>query len=341
MKYKVILITDLHAWDKNIGNHINYDNEIRNYAERIRDEGIKFADTHEVVFLFMGDVFYKGISDYKFAIWWNNFFLELNSIGQVYSLVGNHELSYQKNNMFWDLVQKGNHHLALGQMPLISITNTLALGDVSFHMFHFDRSIEDKLELNKVNIGLYHKDLMDDTVAGILKRKYETDLLTQYIHYRDIKELKNISCMDKCYFGHMHKAFGTFTMINRETNQQTELVYLASLGRTNKIEVMELDNIRRIPVIEIDDGNVSYDYFELELLDFKQCMDLVALEKQEEKTEEQKIIKSAKLLKSYTSEPLEELKGIFQDDLVKLEWISCSERNETPQQLSDYRRVLT
>ena len=243
-----LLVTDLHfAFRMNARK--NYFKEIVDILkELIEIKQIYQNQDYTVNLIVLGDLFNRGISDPTEAMHALEFFKYIFSLfSNVYAVIGNHELTYYKNNPFWFLLSEIKDESVLKlqkkmKQPLgftnyINVIDRLNNGEVSLIFNHFDVVIKDITKSAKINIGLFHQNIGSEQISKM------------WTKYEDIEKSEILSGYDYCFFGHLHTASGKYKI-----NDKFTAYFLQSLGRTNHTEVDNNDLFRIIPVIKIKDG---------------------------------------------------------------------------------------
>lgn len=258
MKRDYIIVPEPHIFDKNLANRIDYQKEVRDILGGTLIDLIKQRKevSDQVFVVFAGDIFHNGISDSDTLLYWYNYFINLRGIcTDIFSVVGNHEISYLKKNLFWKLVSevespyinayKKKPLVAGGEFPVIRIVDELVDGNVSIHMGHYERY---PLATNKTNILVTHNNLISAEIAELLLTKYGRDQSMQYIQTRGSSVLNEASQFDYVFIGHLHRAYSKFE--SKKNNGEVSVWrYLGSIGRTNTTEVNDSDLERVLPVV--------------------------------------------------------------------------------------------
>lgn len=259
-KNAYLVITDWHRWYKNLRSRFNYVSEIDFVYSKILDVATKYKIAgYSVKFLFLGDLFHNGYSDTFTAVRDNNLFIKLqDDFGDIYTVVGNHELSYYSNNPFYTLMKEMSSEklegivnkvwTPVGVKSVIRVVDQLNDGDVHFYFNHYSTPVSIP-ESSGVNIGLFHSDIVSPQV----KQKAEEKLgIHVYTPVMDVEGSGILNGYNYCFMGHMHQMYGTYL-----TSNGTYLCYLGSLGRTNIAEVDDNFLERDIPVICVENGKLS------------------------------------------------------------------------------------
>lgn len=259
-KTAYLIATDLHMSYKNLRSRVDYRNEIAHVCQNL----IKVAEEYtkkgySITLLLLGDVFHNAYNSVFAACNDNNFFYRWAlRYGAIYSLLGNHELTYYSSNPFYTLVSCIESDKVkriinriwepLGSLPVIRVVDTVEDGDVIFHFNHYNAGVAEP-KTGKVNIGLFHQNIVCDEIKKISEARYGTTL---YGPTAEIEKMGTLDGYQYCFFGHMHSIYGSF-----KTDSGVILCYLASLGRTNITEVSDRFLERNIPVVAVDSGKFT------------------------------------------------------------------------------------
>lgn len=278
MSKHIFIIPEPHIWDKSFKNRKNYQGEIASYLADIKERITQFIG--EKIIIFPGDIFHRGFADIDGLVSAFNLFKELNEItnGNVYSCVGNHELSYTDKNPFWILADDIsdrylNYHglRAFGAMqPGIKVIDELSIGPLLFVFGHFNRTDYELNTKNKDIVLITHNAILEPEIDQYMKDKYGGSIATDYMHTVSLKQgslLPANSRLKYVFVGHMHTYIGKFNVSETINNYDMEftLHYLGSLGRTSITEINDNALIRVVPHFLIDDDKYSYQPFEVAL----------------------------------------------------------------------------
>lgn len=266
----VFIIPEPHLWDKTFKNRKDYPNEIMQYMQQV----IQIVSGYEgkKIVIFPGDIFHRSYAGIDGLITAFNLFKELNAVTDcnVYSCVGNHELSFTNNNPFWILAEDDTtrythlHGLkAFGTMhPGIKLVDELDVNGLRFLFGHYGRN--DLADTSGRDIVfITHNSLVEPEIDEYISSKFSIDSKTEYMHTVGIKSGSGIPVTDKLryvFVGHMHTFFGKFNVEEciAGVNVKFLLQYMGSLGRTSISEVNNSNLDRIIPHFEITAD--SYDY---------------------------------------------------------------------------------
>jgi metallophosphoesterase superfamily enzyme len=129
MQQNVIIIPEQHLWHKSI-------NTVPNMVEdnnEIIEDILTIVDKYEnPIVIFDGDIFHREVKSTDSAVPLLSFFIKLHSLtnGNVYSVLGNHELTYRRNNLFWGITDVDTkYYESRVEAPLIKSVDELYIGD--------------------------------------------------------------------------------------------------------------------------------------------------------------------------------------------------------------------
>lgn len=258
-----LIVSDLHDFYKNIENRINYVHEIDFVKQEILKIGLQYRENGwDVNIILLGDVFHRTYQNVDQAILANNYWILAKKLfSNIYCVLGNHETTYYASNPFYTLVNsiKSEKLTKLqnkvwqpkGLENVFDVVDRIDDGDVVFHFNHYGTSINRAVS-GKVNIGLYHQDIINSEIRDLMTVNYAND--NYYATLVNFDDMDIFDGFSYNFFGHMHKVYGTWKYKNPKTMKETVLCYLASLGRPNVTEVHDNFLERNIPVVCIKDG---------------------------------------------------------------------------------------
>lgn len=300
-----LIISDLHYSYKNKDSRVDYKGEIGHVLDKI----ITLIDDYKnkgysVCLIFLGDIIDNSFKSMQEGINFNNYFVYFEAVCEkVYSVVGNHEMSYYKDNPFWCLFSKiespklknvlTRSWQPQGTLQLVNIVDYIELGDTILHFNHHAVPTAKPIE-GKINIGLFHKDIVSKAIVEDMQQNLGLDIFEGRPSY--IESTPVVQSYDYCYFGHLHKIYGEWVYTNDNTGKETRLNYLASLGRPNHSEVQNNFLERDIPAIVFDESNnfKEVEHNKFNLLEREACvLEHIIVEKQrkyKENKEKQKLV---------------------------------------------------
>lgn len=271
MRNVYLLITDMHRSDSIKENRISYrsellfvDKQIFKLLQEYRSYG------YNANIVFMGDLFHSGYKNVSLAAEDINVMNAYSSYcDKIYSLVGNHELTYYSSNIFYSLFYemgsdrvKGIQNkiwVPKGSFQIINIVDRIVDGDTVIHFNHYGTGI-DPVICGCVNVGLFHQDLASSEIIEDMESRFNEKFYG--IKEVSLEQSSDLEGYDYCFFAHMHKIYGLWEM---EVHGKTIMLqYLASLGRPNYTEVNDRFLERDIPCVVVDDGKfagIEHHYF--------------------------------------------------------------------------------
>lgn len=295
-----LLVSDLHYSDVQKTNRINYQDEVNYVLQYIFKCVKKYKDIgYDVNVIFLGDIFDTSFKSITKAIRANNIISTLAQACKVYSVLGNHEITYSKNNPFYSLVRNVDSGYIksyskkelefTGVRNSINIPDKLVDGEVVFYFNHYGMDVMEP-KIGVTRIGLFHHDIVHSSI-----RKYASSMLGEEMYGVTIDDTRcdALGMYTHCYFGHIHKIYGKFEI----EDSKTLLHYLASLGRPNVSEVRDDFLERCIPAVLVHNGElhkIEDNY--ITLMKYSECVNELAEIKRREKYS---IVKDRKDMRGY------------------------------------------
>lgn len=280
MTRNIVIIPEPHWWDKAFETMPKYTSEMKIYQDEIKGYLEKLENP---TVIFMGDIFHREFEGFGAGISSINYIHGLNRIthDNCFSVVGNHEFTYRKNNPFWYISDRDSEFLSkfyaipngTDYEPAIKIRDFLRIGSVEFVFGHYNREFDNnpyKTDAKQV-ILLTHNNILTSEIDQILKKKYNRDVKSSIIDYRNIRGYEVLPKTDKLkyvFVGHMHTAFSRFIVEESIGGIEYNFIlqYLGSLGRTINTEVNNEDLRRVLPTFTVfDDETVNYSEKEITL----------------------------------------------------------------------------
>ncbi|MEY8333095.1 metallophosphoesterase [Lachnospiraceae bacterium 47-T17] len=314
-KNAYLIVSDMHNFYRNLANRIDYREEMRIVEDELLSIAVKYkTDGYNVIMILLGDVFHNSYNDVFKAILDSSFFIMWDRLfGKIYSVIGNHELTYYSSNPFYTLVdsiesQKVQNIMnktwqPLGLMPVITVPDELRDGNVVFHFNHYSTPIS-KSENGRINIGLFHQEIINKQIITLMEQQLQTYVFANPVDFDGLDVFDGYAY---CFFGHMHKAYGVF-----KTENGCILAYLASLGRTNVGEVLDTFLERNVPAVLVSDGDlVCVESNKFSLQKRSECVNEAAVEKAHETYEIQQQKKALKRYIPASDDPVDNLKSRF------------------------------
>lgn len=310
MNKNVIIIPEQHLWHKSIA---TIPKMVQDNQEIIQEILTIVEKYDNPIVIFDGDIFHREIKMTQDAIPLLSFFIKLYSLtnGEVYSVIGNHELTYRKNNPFWSISSVNTRYYKNNiKAPLIKVVDELTVDDTLFVFGHYGESLESyKPSMNyKHAVLISHNEVVNDELLTLLKAKNDK-LNDVFMHGSLAKFIPKIKDLDYVFVGHMHQAHGKFAV--EENGYNFEIKYLASLGRTNHLEYTD-DIQRELPVLSFNDGSLTGLTEEVITLQNRKIAvdeEKVALNK--EQYDREKEVRTLRHVQSYTDDCIKGLKEIF------------------------------
>lgn len=265
-KYVYLCISDLHYVYNNKDNRYNYRKEILDVFGKIKEIIKRYIDRDfKVVLIFLGDLIDRTFKDMMEAIAFNNMMLELSLLcDEAYSVIGNHELTYYKDNPFWSLVKdlqsnnittiKNKSWQPRGVFNILTVTDRLVHGDTEFLFNHFGCGIIEP-SADMKTVGLFHQDICCKPIVESARKKFKDDYVSNHTIYLENRNV--LKGYDVAVFGHMHKVYGSYTFIDDSSGFKTLLYFMGSLGRPNHTEVNDSFLERNIIGIKIEDDKFN------------------------------------------------------------------------------------
>ncbi len=336
----VMIVPDLHIWDKNLNGRVDYVAEVKGYASQILSiVEEKFNKGYNVNVVFAGDIFHKGFNNFEELIYWYSYFLELASMSSIYSVIGNHELSYSKDNPFWLLTSeltttrrfRGKAASPKGNLPIIKVPDGFRVGDVYIDLVHYGS--RSKIEEGVKCVGIFHDNFLSKEILNVMTNKYGRDLGEFFIDYNFINENSNaFEGYRYVFIGHMHRAMGSYGLEHK--GNLTEITYTQSLGRTNHLEVDDRLE-RKISLLTISGDNIEKSSEIITLQSRAECVLEDVIEKTQGDYLTRKDLLSIEKAKSLGLDPLEDLRKFIEDEkrTGELELFNCYKEGTIPANL--------
>ncbi len=267
-----LLVTDLHL-DFVKANRINYFGEILGSMDDIMSIAKEYIERGYVVNqILLGDVFDSGMSNPTEAMQAMEVFrFYCDIFNKTYAVVGNHEITYSRDNPFWFFVSDikdaslssvRRYIQPRGLLNTVEIPERIVDGDVTFYFNHYGTPPKVP-EASGVRIGVFHQNVGSN------------DICKMWGTFDNVEEASYIQGYNYCFFGHMHLAKGVYYL-----NEAHSCVgeWLGTIGRTKVTEIIAEDCKVDIPAIVISNGKfqaIERNYIELQPP--IQCIDQVKL----------------------------------------------------------------
>lgn len=335
MRNVYLLLTDLHDYFKNMSSRVDYTREIAHVIDKTLSTVQSYREKgYNVTLITLGDLFHNSYRDIDKAIYSNNQVIMLRQcVENFYAVVGNHEFTYYRDNPFWSLLTEiestkvrsmlNKNWQPTGVIPVLRVIDRLEDGEVVFHFNHYDTDIATP-EKGKVNIGLFHQDILCKAIIEDMKLNKGIDVFEVEESLALAKRKRPTIYFDKsnvfygysyAFMGHLHSIYGTWDYVDDLTKHKTILYYLGSLGRTNHLEVNDKFLERNLPAVIVEDGKfICVEDNKFNLLSRQECVKEDVVAKAREKYEEKKAIEAVRSYLASTDNPIENILGVFNEN---------------------------
>lgn len=315
LKKVFLIVSDLHLSGSEKKNRVSYEKEIQFVFKKIVSlvEDYK-AKGCSVNIIFLGDIFDRSYkSPQRLGVDSSFFTLLYGMCDCLYTVVGNHELTFYVNNPFWTLVNSVNSNRVmeskyntqpLGYTDILNIVDTLEIGDTVFHFNHYG-CMDSEPYMGKKNIALYHKSVYNKQLLEDARQKGLDVNYADNIAHQDTATLLRY---DYAFLGHMHWFYGTWK------DECTYIYGLGSLGRPAISEVADNFLERNIPAIVLEEdkfSNVEDNIFNLPR--YEETIVAEVVTNQHEKYEISKLITEAKTYQSCIDDPISSIQTFLVD----------------------------
>lgn len=312
-----LVIPDMHLGNIFAANRVNYRTETLHWQKQFLQIAAKYKRAgYHITLLPLGDIYHNSYKNVTDALVDNEFISVLKErVGDIYTVMGNHELTYYKANPFYTAVQciESNRisqitnkvWTPLGVRNTINVVDVLEDGEVSFYFNHYGTGIQQP-KGDGINIGLFHQDIIDPRIKEEVERG---DTRLQFVKSTELDRSQILDRYLYCFFGHLHSVYGVWKA------GPTYLVYLASLGRTNVTEVHDDFLERNVPAVIVNDGKfVTVEDNFIQLLPRKECVIEEAIEKMHVDYQLTKELKEAREYIPLGDDPVHNLRMRFAED---------------------------
>jgi DNA repair exonuclease SbcCD nuclease subunit len=338
MQQNVIIIPEQHLWHKSI-------NTVPNMVEdnnEIIEDILTIVDKYEnPIVIFDGDIFHREVKSTDSAVPLLSFFIKLHSLtnGNVYSVLGNHELTYRRNNLFWGITDVDTkYYESRVEAPLIKSVDELYIGDTLFIFGHYHIGMRNYVPSKEYNhaVLITHNEAVNDELLDALTGR-NLDFNTTFIHGSLEEYIPKIPNLDYVFVGHMHQAHGKYSI--SEDGIECIIHYLASLGRTNHTEYTA-DIKRELPVITIEDDKFSRVSYETVVLKERYlAVDEEHVRISKEEYERDKEIRELRSTKTYSDDCVAGLKEIFNINPQACYIIDCALNGTIPEDVLEIMKT--
>lgn len=267
--------------------------------------------------IFLGDIYDRGFPDcsYNYTSTTVSKIKDISKAvnGMCFSVLGNHEISYAKDNVFYsianitsDIVKEQIVGLETPKQidSCIQVPSMIDFGNVKIYLMHF-RKHNKAYKISKDNkntIGLYH----DDLVTFESKMNLYHHRLGNGISVSNTDIFDNV---DWAIIGHIHTPLLTFNLNN---SRQTVIdVPGAIIART----VAEEHDRIKLPIISINKTGFVRNYFDFSIGDFKETVNTEMVKVESQKREMSKFIKQE--VSTFQKEDFEDFIKNIQDPTIR------------------------
>lgn len=250
MKNAYLVVSDLHLNAKKESRH-NYLGEVVDSLDQINEIKERYKrEGYNVILLLLGDVVDRSIANADSAMLVQNILRYFcKCFDEVYSVVGNHEVTYSTANPFWHLVREltapslaklYNAIQTKGLEAVITVPEKIIDGNTVFYFNHNSTpTIVPSTAEGEIHIGLFHQ------AVG------SNDICKMWGTFTNVEEAAFVSQYNYSFFGHMHMAYGKYWLNDAHTSQG---IWLGTIGRCTVPEVIETPLTRNVPAVLVEDG---------------------------------------------------------------------------------------
>ena len=242
----IMIIPDAHFYHKNLRNRINYPDEMLCYFKEIYD----FIENDETItdVIFSGDIYHRGIPSSDAEQEFFRIFLNLRDLlaergGFIFSVAGNHEFSFVKDNPFWkyeDVILKTPDWIVVDGRYKIFLDH-----------YHSNKSTHDFYPFIDADACVTHNDVCAPEVREEAEKKLG------FKQYVDVNQMSYSRFKVRHLFvGHNHQTVGQYYLKDETTGWSMIIQHLGSLGRTNEREISNKFLERYLPVLRIENGEL-------------------------------------------------------------------------------------
>lgn len=325
-----LIISDMHISSGNKNNRIDYSNEVTYAINKVVEICNRYrGQGYKTVALFLGDIHDLSYRDSDSALMAYNSFREFTKgFSKVFSVVGNHEFTYYKNNPFWHSLKdlnskrvleksKRGNWFAKGKENYINVVDSIQDGEVEFIFNHYGTGIQ-RPDSDKFSIGLFHQDIyfreiLDEAKArGLLIFEKDEETMKKRYGYIYLSENSPLKGYNYCTFGHNHSLYGEW-----KDDYGCTLNYLASLGRTNHREVQDSFLERNVPAVIVENGKLlCIQDNKFNLMKRSDCVNEESVNKQSKLRDIQKERKEIVTLSVCNENPVDAVRQTFNNPSV-------------------------
>lgn len=295
------VITDIHILAKEPNNR---NGVMLERAIQVLDELAEMIEANKcTAVIFTGDIADRGFNkaelNYESTIISKLARISELVNGNCYSVLGNHEVTYSKNNLFYAMASIDSEIIEsqlIGKeipkciYPYIHTPNCLDFGDLKIHLLHFNSSVKNYKVLTsdtKYNIAIYHDDLITfESMQELYHHK-----LGKGISVTSTDIFENV---DWAIMGHIHTPLTTFRLNNlRETVIDTPG---SMLSRT----IAEKHEVVKLPFICISEDGFDRQYVTFNIGSYEESVNNKIVKVEQQKREMAKILKNSTTTVTWT-----------------------------------------
>lgn len=338
----VIIIPEQHLYHKAI---TTVPEMVKDNAKIIQDILTTIQELTNPIVIFMGDIVHRGIKNTEDSYFIEDYFRSLNQLtnGMVLSVVGNHELSYRKNNPFWgasfidsEYIKSVVKHTYNVEQPIIGVVDDMIINDTMYAFGHYGRSFSNTYftpqEVKQV-VLLSHDSLICDEIINAFNDK-GSNMDKRFLKVKNLHNGTNMprtTLLKYVYVGHLHKAHGVFHVQEEINGIELDFIirYLASLGRTNHSEYTN-DNTRELPIHVFRGGKFIEERFHtIELPDREVSVDEQVVLENREAYDRQKANRRLKTVEASNMNLMSSITSFIENDEKNPVLLDLFERTKT------------
>lgn len=320
-KTTISVITDLHFKNKAnpvLKNQLERQDEFCNYLLDILRTRRQNCDRHITILL--GDLG-ERLSDIqltKLAL----FLEDLRKLGEVYGVIGNHEITYGKKGCAYLHFAYGDSQIDKQSVeklrPLIKVVDYLDINNTRLAFWHYGRRFPKDIPDTIQNYFVFgHNALMSQELQTYYIDK-GIDTQEKYVEQLDLLEtIPKSSKLKGIYLGHLHTLVGNFRVQEtvENVNMDFRLYQLGSLLLSKHSE-FDIDPVRYIPQIDLlQDSNFECDEEPISLFKNKEdCVNLSKVHANQEKYKENKGFNDLKKQRYSSTDPIGELLDSYSEE---------------------------
>ena len=313
--YKYLVIPDLHLLqiEPNNRNNIMISRQLQ-----LMDELVELIKINKVTgVIFTGDIADRGYKkcgfDYQSLVISKIKNISKAVEGNCFSVFGNHELTYYKDNIFYSVASIDNDVIErqiIGKKvpnliePYIKTPSVIDFGDLKIYLVHYDKDKMYKiLDESRQAVAIYHDDFISLESSEILYHHS----VGNGINILNTNVFNNI---DWAIMGHIHIPINQFKINN------DRMTVVDTPGSIIPRTITEKHNKVNLPVICIDNYGFHREYLNFNIGDFDETINHEIVKKQQQQYVMSKVIKETKSIVSY-DKGFEELLQTVNNDSIK------------------------